>query len=81
MPANPNKQTAPGKLSWTPNLPLVSGWYWWRTSGRFHDPVYWDIYYVNEAGYLGELQCTVSAIRTLHPDCEWAGPIDPPSSV
>jgi hypothetical protein len=70
-----------GVLAWTRKLPESRGWYWWRNSGQFHDPVYWDVYYVNEAGYIGELQSSVNNIKALHPDSEWAGPIHPPLTV
>jgi hypothetical protein len=65
-----------GKVVWTTSLPQAAGRYWWRTSDRFDDPVYWDLYEIDTAGYIAELQCTAFDIKGLHPDCEWAGPID-----
>ena len=68
----------PSGRTWVTEIPTDPGWYWWRTSPYLEDPVYWDVFYVDQRGQIPERGCTTDQMTRLCPNSEWAGPIDPP---
>ena len=64
-------------MYWTPLRPQAAGWYWYRGTLSFDQPIVVHIYDVARLFYAGPWPTGIT-LRLEDCDGEWAGPIEVP---